>query len=182
MFFAFPWNAPHVHYNVWLNGRYVDPFASGDEAVSLWRKHNWPGPFRAGDDEDDSDEFTPTTFDEEAVAEVLAACRDRKLAAQLEAVEDPAMRAMDTIFHMNYFPTRFELHRSVYQEEHPRTPLLDLPFCAEDFVGIAHVDWDGPRPPPTPHPLVALCIAPPDTLAFSAPFSVPPRSGWRATS
>jgi murein DD-endopeptidase MepM/ murein hydrolase activator NlpD len=42
---TFPFGAPHVHYNVWLNGEYVDPFGLGD-TIPLWRNGNWPIPHR----------------------------------------------------------------------------------------------------------------------------------------
>lgn len=132
---AFPWTAPHVHFNVWLNGDYVDPFALGDE-VSLWRSSNDPIPFRAEIDEDDSDSFTPTSWEDEAVRRAIVACVDRKLRARILAVPDPARRAMDTLFYMNYFPTRFAERLPLYPERYPRAPLLDLPFRAQDFDGI----------------------------------------------
>ena len=28
---TFPWGTPHVHFNVWLDGLYVDPFAAPGE-------------------------------------------------------------------------------------------------------------------------------------------------------
>ena len=40
---TFPFGAPHVHFNVWLDGEYVDPFAAPGE-TSLWRAGNWPVP------------------------------------------------------------------------------------------------------------------------------------------
>ena len=38
---AFPWSVPHLHFNVWLDGNYVDPFAAGDQAP-LWLHGNRP--------------------------------------------------------------------------------------------------------------------------------------------
>lgn len=40
---AFPWSVPHVHFNVWLNGVNVDPFADNGE-TSLWMSGNDPRP------------------------------------------------------------------------------------------------------------------------------------------
>ncbi len=132
---AFPWTTPHVHFNVWLDGEYVDPFATEGE-VSLWRHENDPVPFREDGDEDDRDGFVPTSWDDEVVQRAIDACADPQLRARLTAIADPARRAMDTLFYMNYFPTRFEERPCLYRERHPRRPLLDLPFRAKDFDGI----------------------------------------------
>jgi len=132
---AFPWSAPHVHFNVWLNGEYVDPFAVPGEA-SLWRSHNDPTPFRAGVDEDDSDHFEPADWDPDAVQRAIDSCRDSKLQADLSAVSDLPRRALDTMFYMNYFPTRFDGRTHLYRKHWERAPLLDLPFRAEEFDGI----------------------------------------------
>ncbi|MBX3191769.1 MAG: M23 family metallopeptidase [Labilithrix sp.] len=40
---AFPWSVPHVHFNVWLDGRYEDPFAASGE-TSLWIDGDDPRP------------------------------------------------------------------------------------------------------------------------------------------
>lgn len=44
---VFPWAVPHVHFNVWLGGVYVDPFAAGGE-TPLWQGGNDPRPAGAG--------------------------------------------------------------------------------------------------------------------------------------
>jgi murein DD-endopeptidase len=129
---SFPWSVPHVHFNTWLNGEYVDPFGLDGEA-SLWRNHNDPTPFRGGDE---SPDYAPTQWDTDALAEVIASCHDPELRAELESTADLDRRAMDTIFMTNYFPTRFGVRRSVYAEVHPRRPALDLPFRAADYDGV----------------------------------------------
>ncbi len=139
---AFPWSVPHVHFNTWLNGDYVDPFGRGDDYVdpfglseaSLWRNHNDPTPYRGGDE---SPDYEPTEWDEDALAQVIASCVDPELRAELESTADLDRRAMDTIFMTNYFPTRFGVRRSVYAEVHPRRPALDLPFRAADYDGVS---------------------------------------------
>lgn len=135
-FLAFPFSAPHVHYNVWLDGRSVDPFSAGEEP-SIWRRPNAPVPF-SGAPEDEG--FVPTDWDHDAVQRAIAACRDPALRAELGAEPDPARRAMDALFYLNYFPTRFEGRHLLYPRPHPRRPLLDLPFRAEDFDGIMFLD------------------------------------------
>ena len=125
-------SAPHVHYNVWLDGVPIDPFAKGGEE-SLWRRHNDPAPH-----DGPVDTAVPETrFAPERVAAGLDACRDPALARRIAGIPDLAARAVELIFHMNYYPTRFTRRVSPYAEEHPRRGLLDLPFRAEDFVGIA---------------------------------------------
>jgi len=134
---AFPWTAPHVHYNVWLDGHPVDPFSGGEEP-SLWRRHNDPVPFDPADDDcdDDSDDFEPTGWDLDAMASTIAGCQDPDLRIALVNQPDPAQRAMDLLFYLNYFPTRFADPRRPYARSHDRRPLLDLPFRAEDYDGV----------------------------------------------
>lgn len=135
-FLAFPFSAPHVHYNVWLDGRSVDPFSAGEEP-SLWRRHNDPTPCASVETPED---FSPTEWDQRALTAAVAACKDPQLRAELQRETDPARRAMDTLFFLNYFPTRFEGQHLLYPERHERRPLLVLPFRAEDFDGIIFLD------------------------------------------
>lgn len=44
---VFPWSVPHVHFNVWLDGAYVDPFGAGDEGP-MWMHGNDPRPAAPG--------------------------------------------------------------------------------------------------------------------------------------
>ncbi|HUS68000.1 MAG TPA: M23 family metallopeptidase [Kofleriaceae bacterium] len=44
---VFPWSVPHVHFNVWLDGEYVDPFGAGDEPP-MWMHGNDPRPAPPG--------------------------------------------------------------------------------------------------------------------------------------
>lgn len=128
-----PWSAPHVHWNVWLDGEPVDPFAAGDEGA-LWRTGNDPTPHPGGTDDEP---VPPSRFDAAAVADAIAACRDPQLRARLTAIEPLAARALETVFQLNYFPTRFARRPCVWAERHPRAPRLDLPFRAVDFAGVA---------------------------------------------
>jgi murein DD-endopeptidase MepM/ murein hydrolase activator NlpD len=124
-------SAPHVHYNVWLDGVPIDPFARPGE-VSLWRSHNDPTPYLGPRDA----EVPPTRFDPTCMAEALAACRDQALAARIARLPDLAARAVELIFQMNYYPTRFSRRVSPYALPHQRQALLDLPFRDEDFGGV----------------------------------------------
>ncbi len=139
---AFPWSVPHVHFNTWLNGVPVDPFARDGE-VSLWRVRNDPKPFRGGrgGDGEIAEEITdedggPTVFDEEALWRVIRGCRDGELRRALEETEPVYRRGVDTVFMMNYFPTRFEVREVVYGERFEREGRLDLPFRVVDYDGV----------------------------------------------
>ncbi len=130
MLFTFPWNAPHVHYNVWHGGRLVDPFSAGDE-VALWLNGNSPVPSNGPMQ---SDEYiTPTRFDENAVEDAIDACIDPALQRQLELSPEPGV---DILFFYNVYPTRFTRRPDIVQGAMPRRPRLDLPFRSKDFRGI----------------------------------------------
>lgn len=129
---TFPWGAPHVHFNVWLDGEYVDPFALPGE-TSMWRAGNWPVP----DDGFAGDEtVTPTAWDASAVDRGARACVHPASRAEIDGAPDLDARAMALLFHMNYFPSRFTERPRVYLDRHPRAPRLDLPFRREDFDGV----------------------------------------------
>jgi len=138
---TFPWGAPHVHYNVWFNGAYVDPFAPVGTAP-LWRTGNWPTPMPAGAPDDD---IAPSDWDADAVEASLAACRDAVARAEIEAAPDLDTRALTVLFHRLYFPNRFVSAPPLYRSETSRARRLDLPFRAEDFDGI--VFPHGANPP-----------------------------------
>lgn len=133
---VFPWATPHVHFNVWLDGANVDPFAGADEP-SLWRRYNEPVPH---DGDTDDEPFVATSWDPTAVSGAIAACRDPALRTELGHQRDPLRRAGDTLFSLNYFPTRFRGTHVLYANRHDRRPLLDLPFRAVDFDGVALPD------------------------------------------
>lgn len=130
---SFPWSAPHVHFNVWLDGETADPFAAPGE-TPLWREGNDPRPARA--DEDDAP-FTPTEWDEAGVAAAIAACTQPAVRDELLAEPSLERRAMNLIFHRNYFPLRFTERPRVIRGEVAREPRLSLPLRPEDFEGIA---------------------------------------------
>jgi murein DD-endopeptidase len=129
---AFPWSAPHVHFNVWLDGEYVDPFAELGE-ISLWREGNEPEPPRGVE----AEPFTPTTFSQRAVDDAVAHATEPALREALRSEVDLDVRAMNVMFQRNYYPTRFDARPPIYDGVHARAPRLSLPFRREDFVGIA---------------------------------------------
>jgi murein DD-endopeptidase len=131
---SFPWSVPHVHFNVWLDGEYVDPFAAAGE-TSLWTNGNEP---RGSDGSIDDDGVEmQTEWDARLVEAAIAGCKEPATRDALRSEPDLGRRAMNVLFMQNYYPTRFEGRATLYRERHVRTPRLTLPFRAVDFDGIA---------------------------------------------
>lgn len=129
---AFPWSAPHVHFNVWLEGEYVDPFAQEGEA-SLWLHGNDPRP----SPERPEERYEPTPWDEDAVVRTARSCVDPALRAELEAdARELPLRAMTVLFYRNYYPTRFAERPALHVGSFPREPRLTLPLRPEDYDGL----------------------------------------------
>src|SRR5262245_2215382 len=95
MLLMFPWNVPHVHFNVWLNGEPVDPFATPGEE-SIWRRANDPVP----DDGGSGDDAAPTAWDAATVDAAIAACDVAAVRDALRAIEPLDVRAMAVLFEM----------------------------------------------------------------------------------
>ncbi|MCS6899191.1 MAG: M23 family metallopeptidase [Polyangiaceae bacterium] len=130
-FATFPFGIPHVHWNVWLNGENVDPFAEPGE-TSLWLDDNDPRPYRGGEPE----EIPESDWDEEAIRRYTAACRSISSRREITAAMTLEEQAFALMFHMNYYPTRFSERGSIYRTKHPRTPRFTLPFHPDDYDGI----------------------------------------------
>jgi murein DD-endopeptidase len=141
---GFPWTPPHVHFNTWLCGRYVDPFARlGTTDVSIWRRHNDPAPATGRDLDDDA--FEPTRWDEDALAHLLECCRSEATRAEILGAGTLEERVIAGMFHLNIYPTRFDRARlgddfSLYRDRFGREPRMDLPFLAEDYDGVMFPD------------------------------------------
>lgn len=138
----FPWVVPHVHFNVWLGGVAVDPFAALGE-TPLWRAGNEPVPSSGPAPEDDA---PLETFDPGAIEDTLATCRDPRFVASARTIDDPDERAMHVLIETVTYPTRFTvpeagrlLYRSTAGAER-RTPRLDLPFPPGAVAGIVFPD------------------------------------------
>ena len=129
----FPWVAPHVHFNTWVNGDPSDPYAA-DREVSLWRRHNDPVPWD-GEDPGDPDVFEPSSYDERGVADAIAAGKNPVMRSEMAAMPVLAERAAEVMFQRSYRPALFQEFPRIYAEEYAREALLDLPFRASDFVG-----------------------------------------------
>lgn len=128
----FPWSVPHVHFNVWLDGEYVDPFAAEGE-TPLFRDGNDPRPVEA----EESEAFTPTAWDPRGVDEAIEACDDAEVREELARETDLARRGMNVTFQRNYFPARFRARPRIAEPGPGRRPVMTLPFRSQDFVGIA---------------------------------------------
>lgn len=133
---GFPWAPPHVHFNCWHNGGYVDPFTPvGDSTPSLWRKHNDPVPCP----DVGADDYEPTEWNDDALAACIAACRHDDARAEIEGAATREERMGNALFQLNYFPTRFARLGegfSLYRRSFPREPWLDLPFSVRDYDGV----------------------------------------------
>lgn len=134
---TFPWGPPHVHFNVWIGGRHVDPF-SPDDRPSLWRAHNAPTP--ASGDALDDDAFEPTRWDAEALDAIARAARHEGSRREIEGGATLAERAGAALLHLTYYPTRFDRPPPLYGQPAPRRPHLDLPFSHRDYDGVVFVD------------------------------------------
>ncbi len=131
----FPWLAPHVHFNVLLDGDPVDPFAAPGE-LALWREGNAPRPY----DDGPEPELEPTPWSEDGVEAAIAACRDPAQAAELRAIAPLERRAMAVALARVIRFGAFEAWPSLVERASPRRRVLDLPFRREDAEGIVFAD------------------------------------------
>jgi murein DD-endopeptidase len=129
----FPWVAPHLHYNTWLDGEPADPFAIEGEP-SLWREHNDPVPHRGVVSSDNA--FRPTEWDPAGVDAAIDCCRDPELRASMRAEPSLVARAAEVLVQRSYRPALFSEFPPVCRERFGRRPRLDLPFAHDDFVGV----------------------------------------------
>ncbi len=132
---CFPWVSPHLHFNTWLDGKAVDPYARDGE-VSLWRRRNDPQPFDGSTGQDD-EPFRPSRWSAEGVDAAIAACRDPALRDRALAFDDLPRRAAEVLVIRSYAASAFDAFPFLYERRHERRPVLDLPFRAEDYRGAA---------------------------------------------
>ena len=133
-FATFPWGVPHIHFNVWLNGVPVDPFARGDEP-SLWVGAA-PRPVPPDAVEPDAGE---TEYNTDRLAQAVAACKTPSVRAWLETIPPGELGPL-LVSECCYYPTRFPLRDGLQRQEYGRLPRLHLPFFAEDFDGAVFLD------------------------------------------
>lgn len=132
-FLFFPWSSPHVHFNVFLHGVHVDPFAiRGSDEVSLWLGGGDPLP------PPDACKlaYQPTSWNEEGLRRTVAGCLNPAIRDRLHSIDDIDDRAAELLYQTAYYPTRFTERHAFYAEQYERRPLLSLPFSADDFVGV----------------------------------------------
>jgi murein DD-endopeptidase MepM/ murein hydrolase activator NlpD len=132
-FVTFPFGIPHVHFNTWLNGEPVDPFARAGEAP-LWHG-GFPTP-----PPDAPGAFTHAEYDTEAVDHLIRHCRTAGVREELAGLEPLSLRAARTIIASNYYPTRFPDRRNPYAELWAREERLDMPFSSGDFDTAVFAD------------------------------------------
>jgi murein DD-endopeptidase len=133
---TFPFGIPHVHFNVWLNGRPIDPFPYEGKST-LWRAGDLPTPF---DGEESISDYKPSVYDTSKVLEIIAGCKTASERERLKQIQNVEERAANTIIQMNYYPTRFDVKLNPYVEAYERAPRLDLPFSSKAFDGVVFLD------------------------------------------
>ncbi|MCO4763983.1 MAG: M23 family metallopeptidase [Myxococcales bacterium] len=138
---TFPWGIPHVHFNTWLGGEPVDPFAIGAEP-SLWHGA-WPAPFSEsqGEQRDATGSVVTSDYDAAAVDRLIASCITPEVRDRLSAITPLWRRAAHAICERNYYPTRFPgAKAAVYAKDHVRQERLHMPFTRKDFDGVVFRD------------------------------------------
>ena len=142
-FSTFPWGVPHIHFNVWLNGVAVDPFARGHEP-SLWvggQPTPAPGsPLPPGQGNAEDEPAPRTAYDTQRVDAAIDAGGTPSVRLWLRGIDAPHRRASYLTCERCYYPTRFSDRDLVQAEQHPRRPRLHLPFSARDIDGAVFLD------------------------------------------
>ncbi len=133
---TFPWGVPHVHFNVWLNGEPVDPFAKDENEVSMWKENNFP----QVQIENKNLKNQESVYVAEKIKEALSFCKTKASIERIESIKDIQLKAAELIAEMNYYPTRFTRRINIYDKVYPRRPVLDLPFSKNDFNGVVFLD------------------------------------------
>jgi len=129
----FPWVAPHLHFEVWLGGEAVDPYARPGE-VSLWRRRNDPEPANLRPVPGDED-FTPTEWSAAGVEAAVRACRDPEARALFWSCATLPRRAAELVFWRNSRPALFRDVPPLLGTAVARRPILDLPFAPDEVSG-----------------------------------------------
>lgn len=132
-FATFPFGVPHVHFNTWLNGEPVDPFARSGE-VSLW-KGGMPRPA-----DDKQDDFSPSEYESDHVRLAISGCMTPEVRKSLSQEKELDRAAVLTLIGMNYYPTRFTERPCLYTKRFPRRERLTLPFSPDRFHGTVFAD------------------------------------------
>ncbi len=135
---TFPWGIPHIHFNVWLDGESIDPFARrGEDEAPIWIGGEQPTPMPR-DVEPEASVWSE--YDEARVDAVIAGCITRSVRERLERIEPLELRGGHAVYERCYYPTRFSDHGPLLKQRHARAPRLHLPFSAELFDGCVFRD------------------------------------------
>jgi murein DD-endopeptidase len=140
MLMFFPWVSPHLHLNVVLNSKPVDPFGLDGVEPGMWRTGNDPQPHREAGPGDADHQFAPTQWDPALLDAAIDDCTDPRECEYLRGFPDITVRAAEVINHRMFYTTIFKDFPPLYPEEYPRRPVLDLPFLAEDYQGVSMPD------------------------------------------
>ncbi len=132
----FPWVSPHIHLNVVLNSKPVDPFGANGEP-SMWRTGNDPLPF---DGHGGEEPFEPTDWNPALLDAAIEDCTDPAERNYLRGFTDIRTRAAEIVNHRMFFSTIFRDFPPLYDREYPRRPVLDLPFRPQDYTGVKMPD------------------------------------------
>jgi hypothetical protein len=148
----FPWVPPHVHFMVWVSGRPVDPYrAPGEEGdAGAWAHGNDPRTAEAPLPGDPTPSAIRVAFDPQALEQILAACLDSAIRAELErAPNDEARLALveDSLHHDRAAWTEIARAAPLRPPGAPERVKLTLPLPADLYVGARAGDtrWTRPR-------------------------------------
>ena len=125
---------PHVHFNTWLNGQTVDPFAVDGE-TPLWLHGNDPKPYHEQTEATGPLDLE-SLFDAQAVKVGIDDCLDPNMRRMLNGFGWLPERAAHLIYQRNYRPSKFRSFESVYANNYERTQHLTLPFHSRDVSGL----------------------------------------------
>ncbi|MBL8776783.1 MAG: M23 family metallopeptidase [Acidimicrobiales bacterium] len=133
----FPFIAPHLHYNTWVDGVAADPFAvTADGETSLWRTGNDPVPHDGSSVEGDAD-VSPSAWDEDVVSahvDLISVVAERD---RIGALEPGWRRGAEVLWCREMRAPMFTgTGPALFAEPGGRRAVLDLPYRREEIAGI----------------------------------------------
>lgn len=133
---GFPLESPHLHFNTWLNGMAIDPFAY-DELPALWHGGNDPKPAGLAYPPPNSIE---ENWDLSTIEDAICSCRSSEIRTRIQAIHEPALRGAALVHDIHYYPTTFPSSFTLFRSQTPREPRLTLPISSSLIDGIAFPD------------------------------------------
>jgi murein DD-endopeptidase MepM/ murein hydrolase activator NlpD len=132
-----PWVAPHLHLNVWLNAQPIDPFAvPGSGEVSMWRAGNEPLP-HDGESVPEDQNWKPSSWNADGLEANIAAIRDPEIVERIRGYSSLEEQAAEILVMRVFRGAMFAEFPPIYAETSMRRPTLDLPFRRVDTPGVA---------------------------------------------